>query len=109
MTLRYWIEDDLHAELIAEHDTLASAIAELERLALVPWDEAPNLAPCQSWRTCGRKYEIVEYETSTAPWQKLRRLAALEVDAKGPVWARGFSGPDGRKDGGRDQDKAPFP
>jgi hypothetical protein len=53
------IEDELHAEPQAgEFRSLADAVAELKRRALVPWDQEPNRAPCDGWRTCGRSYEI---------------------------------------------------
>ena len=91
MVLQYCIEDELHAELRSEHSTLEEAVAELERLARVPWDADPNIAPCQSWRTCGRRYEVIEYDTSTEPWRQLRRLPALEVSAAGVVWDAGLS------------------
>jgi hypothetical protein len=55
------IEDELHAEPQAgEFRSLADAVADLKRRALVPWDQEPNRAPCEGWRTCGRSYEIVE-------------------------------------------------
>jgi hypothetical protein len=44
-------------------------------------------APCTGWRTCGRRYVINEYDASKVPWQLLRRLPALEVDAKGVRWS----------------------
>ena len=91
MDLRYFIEDELHAEMRSEHATLQDAVAELERLARVPWDVDPNTAPCQSWRTCGRRYEIIEYDTSSEPWRLLRRLPALEISAAGAVWNAGLS------------------
>ena len=80
------IEDESHAEQVGEFASLDQAWAELERLASVPWHEPPNVAPCTSWQTCGRTYEIIEYETSETPWQVLRRLDALRISAKGVVW-----------------------
>ncbi len=61
------IEDEAHAEWFGEFPTLEAATAELRRLKELPWDEAPNVAPCTSWRTCGRTYEVVEYDTSSEP------------------------------------------
>jgi len=81
------IEDQWHAEL---HDgdflSLAAAATELRRLAEIPWNQVPNVAPCTSWRTCGRKYEVVEYDTSVDPWRQNQRLAVLEIDSKGTRW-----------------------
>jgi hypothetical protein len=86
MTHRFCIEDEAHSELQSEHETFEAAIAELERLARLPWDVEPNQAPCTGWRTCGRRYEIVEYDTSTKPWGMLRKVPALEVGPKGVAW-----------------------
>jgi hypothetical protein len=86
MTHRFCIEDEAHSELQSEHETFEAAIAELERLARLPWDAEPNQAPCTSWRTCGRRYEIVEYDISTKPWGMLRKVPALKVGPKGVAW-----------------------
>ena len=80
------IEDESHAEQVSEHPSLGNAWEALRHLATIPWDCEPNVAPCKSWQTCGRNYEIIEYETSTQPWQELRRVAGLSVSAKGVVW-----------------------
>jgi hypothetical protein len=81
------IEDELHAEAQAgEFQTFDAAMAELRRRAAIPWDESPNVAPCQSWRTCGRSYEIIEYDVSAHPRREVRRLPALRVSAKGAEW-----------------------
>jgi hypothetical protein len=81
------IEDERHAEpQEGEYQSLAEAVAELRRRALLQWDERPNVAPCQQWRTCGRSYEIVEYDTSSTPWRELSRLPYLEVAASGVRW-----------------------
>ena len=71
------IEDERHTEPHA---------GELRRLAHLPWDKWPNLAPCANWATCGRTYEVVEYDDSTQPWRELRRLPALGIDAQGVRW-----------------------
>jgi hypothetical protein len=81
------IEDELHAEHQGgEFLTFADAIAELERRAAIPWDETPNLAPCKRWRTCGRRYEIIEFDMTVEPWRELRRFPALSIRAKGIEW-----------------------
>jgi hypothetical protein len=46
----------------------------------------PNVAPCTSWRTCGRLYEIVEYDDSERPWKELGRTQVLEINALGLRW-----------------------
>ena len=81
------IEDERHAEPQAgEFSSLAAVASELRRLAQMPWDQAPNVAPCTNWKTCGRTYEVVEYDNSTQPWQELKRVPALEVDSRGARW-----------------------
>ena len=39
-----------------------------------------------SWETCGRNYEIVEYEDSATPWAVVRRIPGLVIDSTGLVW-----------------------
>jgi hypothetical protein len=81
------IEDEWHAELQdGDFPSLVAAAIELRRLADIPWDQVPNVAPCTSWRTCGRKYELVEYDTSVDPWRQIRRVEVLEIDSKGIRW-----------------------
>ena len=80
------IEDELHSEQIGEYATRAEAIAELRRLAELPWDAPPNQAPCISWRTCERRYELIEYNSSVSPWRELERTPALNVSAVGTEW-----------------------
>ena len=85
----FQIEDERHAEPQGgEYASLAAALAELERRASLPWDRPPNRAPCQNSRTCGRLYEIVEYDTSSTPWRELSRTPYLEVSAVGVEWLR---------------------
>jgi hypothetical protein len=86
MSKIFIIEDQNHGEQIGEFSTLQGAWEELQRLSTIPWDAKPNVAPCQSWRTCGRDYEIVEYNTAAVPWTPVHRYAGLEVSAKGIVW-----------------------
>ena len=80
------LEDELHAETQADVATFEGAVAECERRAAIAWDQDPNVAPCLSWRTCGRRYEIIEYDASRPPWHEIRRVPALEVSAKGAKW-----------------------
>jgi hypothetical protein len=86
MATTFILEDETHAAWLGEFTSFAEAMRELKRLAGLPWDQPPNLAPCQSWRTCGRTYVLVEYETSSEPWTELRRMPVLEVDAEGARW-----------------------
>jgi hypothetical protein len=81
------VEDEAHSEPRGEYSTLEDAMAELRRRAALPWDAAPNLAPCTSWKSCGRRYEVIEYDADQAPWRELRRFLVLEVSASGATWA----------------------
>jgi hypothetical protein len=84
------IEDEQHAEPQGEYVKLEDAVAELRRRSRIPWDEEPNKAPCMSWRTCRRVYELIEYDDTQAPWKKLRSLFALEISPAGVEWSREF-------------------
>lgn len=79
----FFIEDEWHSEQSDPFDTAADALAELRRRALMPWDEAPNQAPCLGWETCGREYHVVEYDED---WRLLSQKAILEVTRDGPRW-----------------------
>ena len=87
---KFILEDADHAEPMGEFASLGDAVSELRRRAQLPWDEPPNVAPCTNWQTCGRCYEIVEYEVDCEPWQELRRIAAFEVSAQGVKWSASF-------------------
>jgi hypothetical protein len=82
----YVIEDEIHAEQQGEFATRDQAIEELKRRAAIPWNEAPNLAPCMSWQTCGRHYDLVEYDSATTPWKETKRERILEVSTAGTKW-----------------------
>jgi hypothetical protein len=84
------LEDDIHCERVGHFVTFEEAIAELTRRAAIPWDRPPNVAPCTSWRTCGRDYRLLEYDTSSTPWTPLRSVAVLAVSAAGAKWVEGF-------------------
>jgi len=81
------IEDERHAEPQGEFASLAQAMDELKRRAEIPWDQHRNLAPCANWSTCGRTYDVVEYDDSRLPWRELRRIPVLKVSADGVKWA----------------------
>jgi len=80
------VEDESHAEPQGEFETFEDAMAELRRRAAMPWDREPNLAPCTSWKTCGRHYEVVEYDSRHTPWRELSRVSVLEISAAGVAW-----------------------
>ena len=83
------IEDEWHAEWIGEYASREEALAELGRLAELPWDEAPNRCPCMGWRTCGRRYHLIEFDTSADPWRRLSYEALLDVSAEKTAWLSG--------------------
>lgn len=81
------IEDEFHCETQSgKYLALPDAIAELQRRAAIPWDAAPNVAPCGSWRTCGRRYVVIEYDDRTTTWQALSRKPVLEISAAAVTW-----------------------
>lgn len=81
------IEDEIHAEhQKGEYTTYREALAELHKRAKLPWDKPPNVAPCKSWRTCGRRYVVIEYDTSQQPWIQLQRKAVLNISADNVTW-----------------------
>jgi hypothetical protein len=84
--MMFMIEDETHCESAGRFGTFEDALAELRKRADVPWDMEPNRAPCVGWRTCGRTYEIVEYDDSQIPWRPLNRVRVLEISAGGVNW-----------------------
>lgn len=83
--MMFVIEDEIHAET-DEFPTREAAMSELRRRAKIPWDEQPNRAPCQSWRTCGRRYVLIEYDDSCFPWRAMSCQSMLEVSASDVIW-----------------------
>jgi hypothetical protein len=80
------IEDDFHAQWLAKHRDLEAALAEIREWSNRPWDAPPNRCPCTSWRTCGRDYVIIEYDTLRQPWAIMARHRVLSISAKGLIW-----------------------
>jgi hypothetical protein len=39
-----------------------------------------------SWRTCGREYTLVEYDTTTTPWSVLQTIPALDISPEETCW-----------------------
>jgi hypothetical protein len=77
------IEDEAHAEWQGEFPSFEAAIAELKGRASAAWDSDINRPPCTSWRTCSRRYEIIEQDLDGA---EVRRVPVLEVSAEGSRW-----------------------
>ena len=70
--------------------SMKDAIAELRRRAAIPWDQEPNVAPCNNWRNCSRRYEVVEYDDHALPWREMRRYPLLKISASGVFWSSGL-------------------
>jgi hypothetical protein len=87
------IEDEIHAEWQGQYASFEVAITELQRRGTIPWDQAPNVAPCMSWNTCGREYVVIEFDDSHSPWKELRRVSVLSVSASGVEWSNSFKDP----------------
>src|SRR5215470_6384905 len=82
--MKFSIVDDVHCETQGRpYPTREDALAELERRATIPWNEAPNRAPCKSWTKCGRQYVIEEYDDTE---YQISRILVLEISAKGIEW-----------------------
>ena len=86
------IEEELHAESFGQDfETMDAVLAELRRLAAVPWDQEANRAPCMNWRNCGRHYEIIEYKADD-PVPEIRRFLALDISSAGVKWSESLGG-----------------
>lgn len=80
------IEDEFHAEEMARHRDLPSALAVVKEWSMRPWDDLPNRCSCSSWRTCRRDYVIVEYDIAEQPWAEVSRHRVLSISSKGSIW-----------------------
>jgi hypothetical protein len=84
------IDDAIHCERLFECERFDEAVAELRYLASVPWDHAPNRAPCKGWRKCGREYELRDVDDTETPWKTLRRVTVLKLSRHGVRWSGDF-------------------
>jgi hypothetical protein len=82
------IDDDNHSEWCGKFETFNQALSELQARSYIPWDSEPNVAPCGSWKTCGREYWIVEFDSSQEPWREISRELILSVSSEGIVWEK---------------------
>ena len=77
------ILDGIQVAAAGAFASLDAGIAHLHRLARTRWDEAPNRAPCKSWKTCGRSW----CSASTLRVRRVvgaREVATLEISNWGP-------------------------
>lgn len=84
----FTIEDNWHCELKGNFPTFDLALAQIREWAKLPWNEEPNLAPCMSWPTCGRFYDIVESKYEGREF--VRATPIVQIDSKGVRWEVGF-------------------
>lgn len=83
----YAIYDDVHCEYGSEFATLAQSLAELDRLASLPWNEPPKVAPCSEWASCGRRYRVIAVSTDQgAPYSHVPVAPRLCVGHNGIRW-----------------------
>jgi hypothetical protein len=82
----FWLHDYLHDEGLGPFRTREEAIAEAVRVAAIPWNEPPNLAPCVDWETCGRDYAVVEVDASTDPPLDMDAPLVVRIDRNGARW-----------------------
>lgn len=82
----YIIEDQIHCESIWEFKNLSDTINELQRLSNLAWNVDRNIAPCMSYETCGREYELIEYEVNWSEWIELHREAIFDIDSSGVIF-----------------------
>jgi hypothetical protein len=86
----FLIEDEIHAEQQGQYASFEEALAELKRRAKIPWDQVPNVAPCMSWKTCGREYVVIEFDDSCSPWKELQRVPVLTMSESSVKWSGDF-------------------
>ena len=82
----FLIQDDVHCDRRGEFPTREAALDELRRLSTLPWDQEPNRAPCMSWRTCHRVYQLIEYDETSGRWRELGHETVLEISHAGVNW-----------------------
>jgi len=86
--VRFELGDDLDDETQGHFGSRNEAIAEAARLAALPWNQPRNLAPCASWESCGRNYEVVEFDTAgEVAWFFLGVTPVVGIGRDGVRWA----------------------
>jgi hypothetical protein len=82
----YFIEDETHSVHIAQKNTFLEALRAIEEYSKLKWDEPPNKCPCRSWKTCHRKYTIIEGRTIDGKWSHISTTPICDVSANGVFW-----------------------
>jgi len=85
MKKNFIINDNIHCEIWDGFETFTQALEEIQRRCSIPWDQTPNVAPCRSWKTCGRQYSIHEYLASD-PSELVNSTYICEIRASGTTW-----------------------
>jgi hypothetical protein len=86
-----YIEDEVHSEQVGPSEDFADALAALRRRAAVPWDTAPNKAPCSSLEDVRRQYHVLEYAADQELWTLLRKSMPSTSPQKGPPGLKGLT------------------
>ena len=86
MSHKFVVEDEMHAEICGEYSSFEDAVTEVRRRADIPWNESPNRCPCTARKTCGRNYEVVEYDATKEPWIRLTSTPMLRLSADEVTW-----------------------
>jgi len=82
----YIIEDQIHCEWIWKYNSISDATSELQRLLKLPWNKDKNLAPCMSYKTCGREYELIEYNIKWDIWDEVSRYPIFDIKSSGIIF-----------------------
>lgn len=92
MARLFKIDDEFHADLLdGDFPSFEAALAQVRRLAALPWDSEPNQALCINWQDCGRLYQIVEYDTAGPYWTEIKETPVVEISRQGVIWREGFN------------------
>jgi len=81
--LVYIIEDQIHAEIIGEFESLESAQQEIQRIVKVPFGIGSNRCPCTNWNNCKRSYELIKYNKTRNPWNEISRKEIFSISRNG--------------------------
>jgi hypothetical protein len=60
---------------------------------------ASSSAPCTNWQQCGRRYDVVEFDTAQSPWRQIKRIHVLDISAEGATWIKPFDSRDASRHG----------
>ncbi|MBK9585399.1 MAG: hypothetical protein KA099_08875 [Alphaproteobacteria bacterium] len=83
--MKFVIEDRAHGNC-KSYPTFDEALAELLSRSKINWDEEPNKCPCKSWRTCERRYHILEMDDSVKPPRLISDMKIFTISFRGIQW-----------------------